>query len=95
MEKYTSEGLPKISKAVVDVLFRDLNQRGRERTLDQILLRLVDSIKNENDQFDEFVHRFESDLICLGYDAETMKMGAYLAYELFRRQAESNSLEGK
>ena len=91
-KKYTSEGLPKISKGVVDVFFRDLDRRGREGTLNQILKNLDDAIKNENDQFDEFVRRFESIIIRLGYDSETMKMGAYLSYELLRRQAESNNL---
>lgn len=93
---YTREGLRKISPGIVDVFFRDLVKRGKEKTLFPFLSELENTVSQENKSFEDFIKGYASAMIsagCLNKDIGYMKTGAYLAYEIFRRQAESDSLD--
>ncbi len=91
--KYTSEGLPIVSQATMEVLARDLGARGLEYIL-QNLRRLVQT----NVHAGQFLGIY-SDVISKieGRDDTDFKkglvMGYLCAYELLRRQAEANKLE--
>ena len=92
--EYTKDGLMRLSPEVVPTLVRDFYQRTIEGNLVDMLTE-VEQRAIEDTGFRYFVDEVNR-IFTLGGREESIPdaaIGYFIAYELFRRQAESNKLK--
>ena len=98
-ERYTPDGVVWISNELVSAYYADLNKRGNEGTLYDLLGEFESRVEKNNPNFNIFVNVHAEGIaeairsgILLTPDS-TFKMGCYESCELIRRQIESNQLK--
>jgi len=96
-EKYTSEGMPLVNEAVLEVFLRNVDRTGLEGRTASFFSELSRDIQQKNPVFWKEIMQYKSDSENYSPNPRDHGLGvlagAIIAYELLRRQAETNQLE--
>lgn len=95
--KYTPEGLPILTKETLDMHF--VEEKNLDRETDDGLMKVMETrakeIFGENPVLEEALDRFCQEYHFEGMDEVYVQAAGVYVYQLMKRQAEVNNLEGK
>lgn len=91
---YTSENLPIVSEAIIEIFARDYEKREKEKSAENFIREIKKRMDEENPLLNSYIESIAKDAQ-KKEEAGIFKMGAHITYELLRREVESNQLSNQ